>query len=43
MSIDDGHDYVHMVYDRGRVRIQSRIDGQTASSAMSPEYNRNWP
>ena len=32
-----------MVYDRGRVRLESRIGGTAASTAMVPGYNRNWP
>ena len=32
-----------MVYDRGSVRLESRIDGNAASTAMSPGYNPGWP
>ncbi|MYG14999.1 MAG: hypothetical protein F4207_01040, partial [Gemmatimonadetes bacterium] len=45
MAFDDrdAGDYVRMVYDRGRVKLESRIGGTSASTAMVPGYNRNWP
>ena len=43
MAFDDGDDYVRMVYDRGSVRLESRIEGSAASRAMSPGYIRSWP
>ncbi|MXZ75026.1 MAG: hypothetical protein F4Z03_07960 [Gemmatimonadetes bacterium] len=32
-----------MVYDRGRVMLESRIGGTAASRAMVPGYNSSWP
>ena len=45
LSFDDrdSGDYVRMVYDRGRVKLESSIGGTAASTAMVPGYNRNWP
>ena len=43
MAFEDGSDYVRMVYENGRVMLESRISGTAASTAMVPGYNRNWP
>ena len=45
MAFDDrdSGDYVRMVYENGRVKLESSIDGTAASTAMVPGYNRNWP
>ena len=45
LSFDDGDsdDYVRMVYENGRVKLESRIGGTAASTAMVPGYNRSWP
>ncbi|MCY3772042.1 MAG: hypothetical protein OXG98_08485 [Gemmatimonadetes bacterium] len=43
LSFEDGDDYVRMVYDGGSVKLESSISGSTASTAMAPGYNRNWP
>ena len=45
LSFDDrdSGDYVRMVYDRGRVKLESSIGGTAASTAMVPGYNRGWP
>ncbi|MYH17773.1 MAG: hypothetical protein F4132_01545 [Gemmatimonadetes bacterium] len=45
LSFDDrdAGDYVRMVYENGRVKLESRIGGTAASRAMAPGYNRNWP
>ncbi|MXW04498.1 MAG: hypothetical protein F4Z81_05455 [Gemmatimonadetes bacterium] len=43
MAFEDGNDYVRMVYDRGRVKLERSIGGTAASTAMVPGYNRNWP
>ena len=45
MSFDDrdSGDYVRMVYENGRVKLESSIGGTAASTTMVPGYNRNWP
>ncbi|MDE2726623.1 MAG: DUF6443 domain-containing protein, partial [Gemmatimonadota bacterium] len=45
MAFDDrdSGDYVRMVYENGRVKLESSIGGTAASTAMVPGYNRNWP
>ena len=43
LAFEDSGDYVRMVYDRGRVRLESRIGGTAASRAMAPGYNPGWP
>ena len=43
MAFEDGSDYVRMVYENGRVKLESSIGGNAASTAMVPGYNRNWP
>ena len=45
MSFDDrdAGDYVRMVYDRGRVKLESSIGGSAATRAMAPGYNASWP
>ena len=43
MSFVDGDDYVRMVYDSGSVKLESSIDGSTASTSMVPGYVRSWP
>ncbi|MCY3713101.1 MAG: hypothetical protein OXH02_07415 [Gemmatimonadetes bacterium] len=45
LSFDDSDsgDYVRMVYENGRVKLESSIGGTAASTAMVPGYNRNWP
>ncbi|MCY3771229.1 MAG: DUF6443 domain-containing protein [Gemmatimonadetes bacterium] len=43
LAFEDGGDYVRMVYENGRVKLESRIGGNAASTAMVPGYNRNWP
>ncbi len=43
MAFEDGGDYVRMVYENGRVKLESRIGGAAASTAMVPGYNSNWP
>ena len=43
LSFEDGGDYVRMVYENGRVKLESSIGGNAASTAMVPGYNRNWP
>ena len=39
----DAGDYVRMVYENGRVKMESRIGGSAASTAMVPGYNSSWP
>ena len=43
LSFEDGGDYVRMVYENGRVKLESRIGGTASSTAMVPGYSRRWP
>ena len=43
MAFEDGDDHVRVVYENGSVKLESRVDGQTASSAFVPGYIRRWP
>ncbi|MDE2728416.1 MAG: hypothetical protein OXI19_10345, partial [Gemmatimonadota bacterium] len=40
MAFEDGGDYVRMVYENGRVKLESRIGGTASSTAMVPGYSR---
>ena len=43
LAFDDGRDYVRIVYDDGKIKLESRVGDRSATTAMTPGYKSFWP